>query len=113
VALYAGGCPVGINFNSATGTIMKGIKLFPIYYGSWTDAQINITNRFLAGLGGSAWWGVNARYTDAAGNNPTAGSMFPGQFPRYATAASGTTLTGTTVRVCWVGTGMEQGMVEC
>jgi hypothetical protein len=82
---------------------MRNVKLFPIYYGTWTAAQINITNNFLAGLGGSGWWGINALYTDTVGSNSnTAGSMFNtgSTYYKYSSTTLGTALSDANVRGC-------------
>jgi hypothetical protein len=99
---------------------MKPVKVYPIFYGAWTATQIGIVTTFLSGLGGSAWWNINAQYSDVSGLNTNA-MGFGGTYYQYATNTLGTTLTDAQVRVCWhccaaptcVGVSVEHGMNAC
>jgi len=43
------------------------INFYPIYYGTWSQSQIDITNKFLNSLCQSPYWGIMQEYKDANG----------------------------------------------
>ncbi|KAI8576268.1 hypothetical protein K450DRAFT_257482 [Umbelopsis ramanniana AG] len=54
------------------GPIMTGtIKVYPIFYGTWTAAQKTIVNTFISGVSSSTWWNIEKTYHDNSGNYVT------------------------------------------
>ncbi|CAO3686127.1 unnamed protein product [Umbelopsis ramanniana] len=54
------------------GPILSGtIKVYPIFYGTWTAAQKTIVNTFIGGVSSTTWWNIEKTYHDNSGNSVT------------------------------------------
>lgn len=62
-----GGGSTGITYHG--GPVMtNGITIYPIWYGTWTDANKTLLNQFMSTIGGTSYFNINSTYKDGAGN---------------------------------------------
>lgn len=52
--------------NGPVMTDPNGVKIYYVWYGTWTDAQKQILRDFATGIGGTPYYGINTSYYDAA-----------------------------------------------
>ena len=61
-----GGTGTGITYHG--GPLMtSGITIYPIWYGTWTDANKALLNQFMSTIGGTKHFNINSTYKDKAG----------------------------------------------
>lgn len=54
--------------NGPVMTDANGVKMYYVWYGTWSDTQKTILRDFANGIGGTPYFGINNTYYDGAGN---------------------------------------------